>query len=87
MELKCNQVVKLRNGNHGVVACFNGKPFQLIFTAYTSPISRYDGELKNKNNNYDIVEVFDGSTIENVKDVFKRGFKSDKLESVWKREE
>ena len=39
-----------------------------------------------KNENYDIVEVFDGSTLEKVTDVFKNSFKADGLKSVWKRD-
>ncbi len=87
MKLQNNQVVKLRNGKHGVVASFNDKPFQIIFAAFTSPIKRYDENLKHKNENYDIVEVFDGSPIENVTDVFKAKFKTDGLTSVWKGNE
>jgi hypothetical protein len=87
MEFGCNQIVVLRNGVIGVVACFNGRPFQLVFKSYTSPIGRYDSELKNKNNNYDVVEIFDGSTIENVLDVFKSKFTTEGLERIWKRDE
>lgn len=84
MELSNNQVVKLRNGKFGVVASFNNKPFQLIFAAYTNPTKRYDENLKHKNHEYDIVEVFNGSSIGEVTDVFKNSFKADGLELVWK---
>ncbi len=87
MELQNNQVVKLRNGKFGVVASFNEKPFQIIFAAFTSPIKRYDENLKHKNENYDIVEVFDGSPIEAVTNVFKNKFNADGLTSVWKGNE
>jgi hypothetical protein len=87
MTLSKNQVVKLRNGRFGVTACFNDKPFQLIFTAYTTPINRYDNDLKHKNSEYDIVEIFDGSSLEKVTDVFKRNFTTEGLESVWVRED
>lgn len=86
MKLEKNQVVKLRNGRFGVTASFNDKAFQLVFAAFTTPVRRYDENLKNKNENYDIVEVFDGSTLENVADVFKASFKADGLKSVWKAE-
>ena len=84
MELQKNQVVKLRNGKFGVTATFNDKVFQIIFTAFTSPIRRYDENLKAKNSDYDIVEVFDGSTLEKVTDVFKTNFNAEGLNSVWK---
>jgi len=84
MELQKNQIVKLRNGNFGAVAAFNDKAFQIIFTAFTSPLRRYDENLKAKNNNYDIVEVYDGSTVENVTDVFKKSFNADGLKLIWK---
>lgn len=87
MEFKCNQVVVLRNGKVGVVACFNEKPFQVVFDSYTNPTKKYDEELKHNNPSYDVMEIFDGSSIENVADVFKRSFKTDGLTSVWKREE
>jgi len=83
MELQNNQVVKLRNGKFGVVASFNEKPFQIIFAAFTSPIKRYNADLKHKNENYDIVEVFNGSSVENVTDVFKAKFNAENLEKVW----
>lgn len=87
MELVCNQVIQLRNGKYGVVACFNEKPFQLVFDSFTTPIGRYNEELKNKNTNYDIVKVFDGTPIENVLDVFKKKFNADNLEVVWERKD
>lgn len=84
MLLKENQIVELRNGQFGVTASFNGAPFQLIFRAYTNPITRYDDKtLKHKNSNYDIVKVYDGSTLQNVTDVFKTKFAPTDLELVW----
>ena len=83
MELKKNQIVQLRNGLYGVVASFNDTPFQLIFRSYTNPISRYNEELKNKNSQYDIVKIFDGTTINNVTDVFKAKFNADNLQLIW----
>lgn len=87
MELKSNQVIQLRNGKNGVVASFNDKPFQLIFDSFTTPIGRYDGELKNKNTNYDIVKVFDGTQVDNVLDVFKKKFSTDDLTLVWEKKD
>lgn len=83
MVLQNNQIVQLRNGLYGVVASFNNKPFQLIFNSYTNPITRYSEELKNKNPQYDIVKVFDGSPINNVTDVFKAKFNADNLTLIW----
>lgn len=83
MELKCNQVVQLRGGKYGVVACFNEKPFQLIFTSFTTPIARYDEKLKHKNNSYDIVKVYDGSKLANVTSVFTSKFNAEGLDVVW----
>lgn len=89
MELKftCNQVVQLANGKCGVVAGFNGKPFLLVFDSYTSKLSRYDGngDLNTKNEKYGIVKVFDGSSVSNVSDVFKKRFSTDGLPVVWER--
>ena len=87
MEGKSNQVIQRRNGKNGVVASFNDKPFQLIFDSFTTPIGRYDGELKNKNTNYDIVKVFDGTQVDNVCTVFKKKFSTDNLTLVWERKD
>lgn len=83
MKLDNNQVVELRNGLFGVVVSFNNKPFQLIFKSYTNPISRYNEELKNKNTAYDIVKIYDGSTIENVTSVFSNSFNPSNLNLIW----
>ena len=80
-----NQIVELRNGLYGVVASFNDKPFQLIFRSYTNPISRYSEDLKNKNSQYDIVKIYDGTNIQNVTDVFKTKFNTDNLKLIWQR--
>ena len=87
MELTCNKIVELRNGRFGVVACFNEKPFQLVFDSFTTPIGRYNDELKNKNTNYDIVKIYDGSSVENVLAVFKKTFNTDGLALVWERKD
>lgn len=87
MELKANNVVQLRNGIFGVVSSFNGNPFQIIFKSYTSPVDKYDENLKHKNSTYDIVAVFDGSTIDNPKKVFSTKFTTEGLEQTYQREE
>lgn len=78
-----NQIVELRNGLFGAVAAFNDKPFQIIFTAYTTPVKRYDENLKNKNSQYDIVRIYDGSSIEDITVVFKNKFTAEGLPVVW----
>lgn len=85
MEFGKNQVIELRNGLYGVVATFNDKPFQLIFKSYTNPISRYDNDLRNKNSVYDVIRIYDGSTLENVTDVFSKKFVTDNLPLIWER--
>lgn len=85
--LFCNNVVVLRNGIVGVVGCFNNKPSWLIFKSYINPVSKYDNELKHKNSQYDVMQVYDGSSIENADDVFKGRFSTDGLELLWERKE
>ena len=87
MEFKANQIVVLRNGNVGVTASFKGKPFQLVFASFTTPTKRYNEDLKVKNENYDVVELRDGSKLKNVLDAFKKSFKTEEYPLVWKREE
>ena len=81
--LSNNQVVVLRNGKNGVVSSFNGMPFLLVFDSFTSQIGKYNDELKHKNNQYDIVKVFDGSSITDVKSVYRKSFNTDGLELLW----
>lgn len=87
MELGNNNVVKLRNGLHGIVASFNGNPVQIIFKSYTSTLDKYDENLKHKVNTFDIVGIYDGSSIDNHKRVFSKKFNSDELECLWKETE
>ena len=70
--LSCNQVVRLRNGKLGIVVCFNNTPSHIVFSAFTNPITKWDENLKHSNDDYDIVEVYDGSTLENPMDGFKK---------------
>lgn len=81
--LKENQVVKLRNGMYGVVVSFNGKPSHIVFKAYCNPITRYDKNLLNKNHDYDIMEIYDGSDIEQISSVFNKTYENNNL--IWKR--
>ena len=71
-KLSCNQVVRLRNDKLGIVVCFNNTPSHIVFSAFTNPITKWDENLKHTNTNYDIVEVYDGSKLENPMDGFKK---------------
>ena len=84
-ELSCKQVVKLRNGNVGIVVCFGDKPSHIIMNNFTNPIGKWDENLESKNHNYDIVEVYDGSKLEDPLDGFKKK-KVAELDVLYKRE-
>lgn len=84
--LSCGQVVKLRNEKIGIVTCFNGKPSHVIMASFSNPITKWDDDLKHSNTNYDIVEVRDGSKVENPLDAFKKRTFND-LDVLYKREE
>jgi hypothetical protein len=85
VKIDINQVVTLRNGKRGVVLGFNNKPFIIVFDSFTSPINRFDETTyKHKNENYDIVAIHDGSSVENAKDVYKVKFDIDTLPLLWK---
>lgn len=87
-DLQPNQLVVLRNGNVGLTASFNGQVAWLIFKSYINPITKYDENLKNKNTNYDIVCVRDGSSIENVNQVFtSKGIEVEALPLVWEEKQ
>ena len=88
MELKVNQVVKLRNGKVGVVSAFNSKPCLLVFENYTSKLNQYNNDLTHKKHNeYDIVEVYEGKKVENFTDVYRKKFDFSTLKEVYKAEE
>ncbi len=85
VKIGINQVVTLRNGKRGVVLGFNEKPFIIVFDSFTALINRFDETThKNKNKNYDIVAIHDGSSVENAKDVYKVKFDIDTLPLLWK---
>ena len=71
-KLACNQVVRLRNGKLGIVVCFNNTPSHIVFSSFTNPITKWDENLEHANSDYDIVEVYDGSTLESPMDGFKK---------------
>ena len=83
MELKLNQVVRIRKGKNGVVMGFNNKPSLLVFDSFVSPISRYDENLKAKNHDYDIVGVYEGKSVEKYTDVYKKSFDVSTLKEVY----
>ena len=83
MDLQVNQIVELRRGSKGVVAGFNNQPFLLVFAGFTSVLTRYNEDLKHKNRDYDIIRVYDGSNVLDVKEVFKSRFSTEGLPVVW----
>ncbi len=85
-KLEINNVVKIRRGDIGVIVAFNKKPCIIVFESFVSPISRYDDNLKHKNSQYDIVEVYDGKKIENYKEVYRKTFDFSKLKLLYKEE-
>lgn len=85
MTLNKNQIVELNNGLYGYVADFNGKPELLVFKSYTNPIKRYNENLENKNPAYNIDKVYDGYSIEDVTQIFRKSFSPNELPLVWER--
>ena len=85
--LTSGNIVVLRNGLVGAVGCFNGKPSWLIFKSYINTLSKYNDELRHKNTQYDVMRVYDGSTVDNVDNVFKGSFSTDGMEIIWERKE
>lgn len=89
-KLKENQIVVLRNGIIGVVTGFNGKPAQVVFPSFTKPARQYDEKtfvVAGTNRNYDIVEVYDGSSVETYKEIFSKKFKTEGLKRIWRAKE
>ena len=76
-------IVVLRNGNVGAVSSFNGQAYLIVFASFVVQMSKYNEQLKHKNAQYDIVKIHDGSSIEDVKDIFKKKFSYDNLNVIW----
>ena len=70
-ELTDKCVVKAKNGKIGIVVSFNGKPSHIMFNSFSNPLDKWDDSLNHQNDDYTIVDVRDGSPIENAKDGFK----------------
>lgn len=71
-ELTSSSVVMTKNGKIGIVVSFNGNPSHIVFASFTNPIGSWSDDLTHAYDDYSIAEVRDGSTIENVLDVFKK---------------
>lgn len=89
MEIKNNNIVVLRNGKIGYVASFNGHPATLIFYNYTNIVSAYNDDLRKSktNRDYDIMAIYDGSSVENEREIFYKKFDVNSLKLLWEREE
>lgn len=81
--LEPNHLVELRNGKIGAVGSFNGNVSWIIFKAYMTVKGKYDAKLRHKNESYDIIRVYDGSSITNVDNVFKNSFNIDDYPLLW----
>lgn len=78
-----NTIVKLRNGMYGLIVAFNEKPVYIVLRNFIKHMTAYNEELKYKNNStYDIVEIHDGSKLDNVADIFKSRFDIDQFELI-----
>lgn len=81
-ELKDSHIVVNKNGNVGIVVSFNGKSEYIVFKTFITPIKNYNDDMTHKNDNYTIVDVYDGSGVENAKEVFLARFDVSKLTKV-----
>jgi hypothetical protein len=89
--LENNNLVKNRRGDFGVVVSWNGKPKYIVYKALMQIVDKFDDNLnykgvKSENRNYDIVEIYDGSSITNADEVFKPKFTAEGLPLLWKEE-
>lgn len=86
MTLNVNQIVELANGNLGYVASFNGKPEIIIFKSYSNTLKKYNEKFENRNPSYNIVKIYDGSSItDSVSCIFRKSFDVTKLKVIWAR--
>lgn len=87
-ELKDNMIVKINKGQYGTVTSFNGKPFQIVFSNFTNPVDKWADDLtrvSGRTNNYDIEEIYDGSSIKNPISILQPKFTPEGLPLLWKR--
>ena len=85
MVFEKNTIVKLRNGQVGVVTSFNDKPSHIVFKAFCNPITKFNENLENSNHEYDIMEIYRGENLETLTDVWKKSFVFDEANLIWKR--
>ena len=102
MKLEVNNIVRFRGraeGDsrkavypYGAVVSFNGKPAYVMLMSFNNKVNCWNEQLQHRDHALDIVEVFDGSSIEDVNSVFNATKKNAfdpialGLPSVWKEQ-
>ena len=79
--MEIGNIVVMANGIVGVVVGHKGKPYRIVTARYSTPVDYYIENGKHRSNDvYDIVEVRDGSQVENPDDcVFRKKVKVTEL--------
>ncbi len=84
MIFNSNQIVETRECGIANVVDWNGKPAQLIFKTFSRYADEYDENGKhNKNSKLDVIKIYDGSSVANMKEIFKSKFSCEGLPVVY----
>lgn len=88
-DLQENHIVLMRNGHVATVEFWNKKPARFMTRAYNKKASTFTEDMtyssRMPTDDYDIMKVFDGSSITNVDNVFSTRFDVNQLPVVWER--
>lgn len=88
MKLAVTNIVVFRDKGRGVVVGWgDNKPAYVVGARFTNPVSKWNENGRHggkaEPTRYDIVAVYDGSSIENPTDAFKASTKVENLSLIW----
>lgn len=78
-----DKIVRLKNGQIGIVTSFNGIPTHIIFKAFSNPLTQWNENGKHKHNsNYDIQDIFDSTNLDKITDIWLKRFDFSKYQKI-----
>ena len=89
MNLAVTNIVEFRGSGRGVVVGWaDNTPTYVVGARFTNPLKKWDengnyGSSKDTPSNFDIVAVYDGSSIASPTDAFKASLKLESLPKIW----
>ena len=83
-----NQIVETRECGIANVVDWQGKPAQLIFKTFSRYADEYDEHGKHKKNSkLDVVKIYDGSSVADMRQIFSSKFSCEGLPVVYEEKQ